>query len=69
MPKKRKTAKKKGGPGGFREGAGRTPFLKDAVVISAVVPEKLRTKLEQAAKRNGVTRSEMVRRALEAWLG
>ncbi len=50
--------------GGKRAGAGRKPKYENAVMIAAAVPEKLRTKLDDFAEANGLSRSEALVEAI-----
>ena len=50
--------------GGKREGAGRKPQYDDAVMIAALIPAKLREKLDRFAKAKGISRSQAVVEAI-----
>jgi hypothetical protein len=57
------TSKKKG-HGGKRAGAGRKPQYDKAVMIAALIPTKLRDKLDRFAKAKGHSRSQAIVEAI-----
>ena len=57
-------SRKKTSHGGKRVGAGRKPNYVNPVMIAALVPTKLRDKLDSFAKANGLSRSQAVVEAI-----
>lgn len=57
------------GRGGRRRGAGRPPFLEDAVRITVDMERELLDGLDALAERRRVTRADLIRRALRRLVG
>ena len=55
---------KKPSHGGKRAGAGRKPQYDEAVMIAALIPTKLRDKLDRFAKSRGLSRSQAIVEAI-----
>ena len=65
MARSRKT---KGTWGGWRPGAGAKPKLDDPVLTSVTLERKQSDRIRALAKRRGVSVSEVVRHAVDAYL-
>lgn len=57
------------GRGGKRVGAGRKPILKDAASVTLYLDQRMLDELDARAKREGVSRSDFIRSALERLAG
>ena len=60
--------RKQTGRGGYREGAGRKPILKDARTVTVTLEEADYEAVMQLAERRGVSFSSLIRAALGAYL-
>jgi hypothetical protein len=60
--------KKKSGHGGWREGAGRKPFLNGAERLSVSLEEPEYKAVERLAEKRGVSIASVIREAVKAYV-